>query len=191
MNFTPGNGYSYSNTNYWLLSDIAEIRSGKPIHELLEESIFIPLNLTKTYLHKLDDRNVARGYSDMYGNGVLIDVSVFDRAEGDGKSAGGLISTARDLQRFMRGLFSGELIGPALLEDMKKIQWSVCNNPDCEYGLGLEIWRTGSGIAYGHNGALIGIEANALYYEETGNISILFKNNGNGSSKSWLDQLVK
>lgn len=191
LNFNPGERYAYSNTNYWLLADIAEARTGKSLQELMEEGIFNPLGLTKTYLLKSDDRSVARGYSDMYGNGVLYDVSIYDRAEGDGKGDGGLISTASDLQRFMRGLFSGELISAELLEEMTTIQWSACDSYECEYGLGMEIWRTEAGIAYGHNGSLVGIEVNALYYEETGNISVLYKNNGNGSDKSWLGDLMK
>jgi D-alanyl-D-alanine carboxypeptidase len=91
----------------------------------------------------------------------------------------------------MNGLFHGELVTLATLEEMKKIQLQTCNTPYCEYGLGLEIWRTDAGIAYGHNGGLVGIEANVLYYEDTGGISVLYKNNGNGSDKSWLDSLMK
>jgi hypothetical protein len=55
----------------------------------------------------------------------------------------------------------------------------------------LEIWRTEAGIAYGHNGSLVGLEANVLWYEETGNILVLYKNNGNFSDKSWTDELMK
>jgi D-alanyl-D-alanine carboxypeptidase len=74
---------------------------------------------------------------------------------------------------------------------MKKIQLATCTSPDCEYGLGLEIWRTNAGIAYGHNGSLAGIEANVLYYENNKGIVVLYKNNGNGSDKSWVDQIMK
>jgi len=191
LNFIPGSGYSYSNTNYWLLGEIAETITGKSLQLLMDEMIFTPLQLTSTYIEKRDDRNVTRGYADMYGNGVLFDVSVWDKAEGDGEADGGLISTAEDLYKFMDGLFGEKLLSASVIEEMKKIQLPNCNTPDCEYGLGLEIWRTDAGTAYGHNGGLVGIEANVLYYENNGGISVLYKNNGNGSDKSWLDQLMK
>jgi len=191
LHFDPGTGYSYSNTNYWLLGLIAERKSGLSIHELMNNHIFAPLSLTHTYLQQRDDRNVVRGYVDFYNNGILMDVSQWDRAEGDGQPDGGLITNAEELNKFMRALFSGQLVALTTVEEMKKIQLPGCNSPECEYGLGLELWRTGAGIAYGHNGSLVGLEANALYYEETGAISILYKNNGNFSDKSFLDQLMR
>jgi D-alanyl-D-alanine carboxypeptidase len=191
LNFIPGSSYSYSNTNYWLLGDIAEHITSKSLQLLMNEMVFTPLQLTNTYIEKRDDKNVTRGYADLYGNGVLQDVSVWDKAEADGEADGGLISTAEDLYKFMNGLFNGQLISTSTLEEMKKIQLPTCNTPYCEYGLGLEIWRTDAGTAYGHNGGLAGIEANVLFYENTGGISVLYKNNGNGSDKSWLDQIMK
>lgn len=191
LHFKPGTGYSYSNTNYWLLGLIAERKSGESIHQLMSNYIFTPLSLTHTYIEKRNDRNVVRGYVDFYNNGILMDVSQWDRAEGDGQPDGGLITTAEELNKFMRALFSGQLVSLATVEEMKKIQLPGCNSPECEYGLGLELWRTDAGIAYGHNGSLAGLEANALYYEETGGISILYKNNGNFSDKRFLDQLMK
>lgn len=191
LHFEPGTGYSYSNTNYWLLGLIAERKSGQIIHTLMNNYIFSPLSLTHTYIEKRDDRNVVRGYVDFYNNGVLIDVSQWDRAEGDGQPDGGLITNAEELKIFMRALFGGQLVSLATLEEMKKIQLPGCNTPECEYGLGLELWRTEAGIAYGHNGSLAGLEANVLYYEEKGGISVLYKNNGNFSDKRFLDQLMK
>lgn len=191
LHFSPGTGYSYSNTNYWLLGLIAERLTGKALPQLMEEMIFEPLQMNHSYVEVKDDTQVARGYADLYNNAVLLDVSLWDRAEGDGRASGGLISTVEDLYRFMNGLFYGTLLKAETLEEMKKIQWAGCDSPYCEYGLGLEIWRTDAGTAYGHNGGLVGIEANVLYYEASGGITVLYKNNGNGSDKSWLDQIMK
>jgi D-alanyl-D-alanine carboxypeptidase len=191
LHFAPGSAYSYSNTNYWLLGQIAESITAKSMHELMEEMIFVPLQMEQTWLEIRDDKNVARGYVDLYGNGILMDVTSWDRAEGNGRADGGLISTADDLKKFMRGLFSGQLVSIETLEQMKTIQLADCNSLECEYGLGLEVWRTGAGTAYGHNGALVGLELNVLWYEYNGAISVIYKNNGNFSDKSWLDELVK
>jgi D-alanyl-D-alanine carboxypeptidase len=191
LHFEPGTAYAYSNTNYWLLGDILEMKTGKTLQQLMETEIFARLEMNSSWLEKRDDRNVARGYAELYGGTTLFDMTPYDRAEGDGKADGGLISTANDLQKFMKGLFTGALVGPETLAEMKRIQTPDCSNPWCEYGLGLEIWRTEAGTAYGHNGSLVGIEANVLWYEDTGNILVIYKNNGNFSDKSWTDDLLK
>ncbi len=191
LKFTPGTNYSYSNTNYWLLGKIAEKIGGKDIQAIMADYIFRPLNMKDTYLESREDRNIARGYADLYNDKQLFDVSIWDRAESDGEADGGLISTATDLQKFITGLFEHRLISAVTLAEMKTIQSKSCDHPNCEYGLGLEIWRTEAGNAYGHNGGLAGIEANILYYEETGATIVLFKNNGNGSDKNFLSDLLK
>lgn len=190
LKFEPGSDYSYSNTNFWLLGAIAEELTGKKLEDLFRERIYTPLGMNSTYLQVKDDRNVARGYADLYKNGQLLDVTLFDKAEGDGEADGGLISTAEDLYKFLNGLFTYQLLPAPMVEEMKRKQLASCNTPECEYGLGIEIWRTKAGLAYGHNGALLGNEANALYYPDKKAVTVLYKNNGNGSVKDFLDDLV-
>jgi D-alanyl-D-alanine carboxypeptidase len=191
LHFEPGSAYSYSNTNYWLLGQIVEDLTGKPLQQALDELIFTPLAMTDTYLEQRDDRNVARGYADLYGDGKLLDVTRWDRADTDGKAGGGIVSTAVDLKIFMLALMNGEIVSPASVASMKQVQLEGCDNIFCEYGLGLELWRTGAGIGFGHNGSSVGIEANAVFYPETGNLVVIYKNNGNGSDKSLFDNLLK
>ncbi len=191
LHFEPGKGYAYSNTNYWLLGQIIESVTGKTVQQVLDQLIFTPLGLTDTYLEQRDDRNVARGYADIYGDGNLLDVSRWDRADTDGKADGGIVSTAVDLMKFIKALMEGDIVSPASVEMMKQVQLENCDNTFCEYGLGLELWRTGAGIGFGHNGSSAGIEANVLYFPETGNMTVVYKNNGNGSDKSFLDGLLQ
>jgi D-alanyl-D-alanine carboxypeptidase len=191
LHFAPGSNYAYSNVNYWLLGQIVSSVTGKSLQAVLEELIFSPLSLQHTYLEKRDDRNVARGYADVYGDGTLLDVTHWERAEVDGNAAGGIISTVVDLKVFMQALMQGQIVTMASLEEMKKVQLLNCDDPECESGLGLELWRTGAGIGYGKNGSIAGTEANVVYYPESGNMFVLYKNNGNGSDKSFLDQIME
>lgn len=190
LHFQPGEAYSYSNTNYWLLGQIIERITGKTVQQVLDNLIFTPLELQNTYLDQRDDKNVARGYADLYGDGRLLDVSRWDRADTDGKPDGGIISTAHDLMIFIQALMEGRIVSSDSVEQMKKIQLETCDNTFCEYGLGLEIWRTGAGLGFGHNGGSVGIEANLLFFSDAGNIVVIYKNNGNGSDKSFLDALM-
>ncbi len=192
LHFTPGTGWSYSNANYWLLGQIIEKKTGKRLQTVLNEWIFQPLQLTNTYLEVRDDRNVVRGYADLYGNGRLFDVSHWDRADSDGEADGGIISTAADLATFMEALFGGKLLSESTLAEMiKPTLLPSCPNGDCEYGLGIEHWKTELGTAYGHNGGSVGIEANLLYFPHNKGVFVLYKNNGNGSDKSLMNRLMK
>lgn len=191
LHFEPGTGYAYSNVNYWLLAQIIEQATGKSLQAALQERLFDPLELNSTYLEQRDDRNVARGYSDVYGDGNLLDVTRWESAEVDGSAAGGVVTTATDIHRFLLALMDGEILSPATLELMKQVQLASCNDASCEYGLGLELWRTGAGIGFGHNGSTAGTESNAVFYPETGNLFVIFKNNGNGSDKRFLDEWMR
>ena len=192
LHFAPGSGWHYSNTNYWLLGQIIEQKTGKRLHDVLDQWIFRPLGLSATYLEVRDDRNVIRGYADIYGNGRLFDVSHWDRADSDGEADGGIVSTAADLARFMEGLFGGKLLSESSLTEM--IQPTLlpsCPTGDCEYGLGIELWKTNAGRDFGHNGSSVGFEANLLYFPHNKGVFVLYKNNGNGSDKSLMDRLMK
>jgi hypothetical protein len=74
---------------------------------------------------------------------------------------------------------------------MMRIQLEGCDNFDCEYGLGLSLYRTSAGDAYGHSGGLVGIDVNMLYYQGNGSIYVVYKNSGSGADKSFLDALLK
>lgn len=192
LHFAPGTGWRYSNANFWLLGKIIEQRTGKRLQDVLSEWIFRPLGLNATYLDLRDDRQVVRGYADLYGNGRLFDVSHLDRADSDGEADGGIISTAADLAAFTEGLFGGKLLSAASLNEMmKSVRLPHCPNGDCEYGLGLETWRTDLGTAYGHNGGSVGFEANLLYFPHNRGVFVIFKNNGNGSDKSLMNRVMK
>lgn len=189
LKFAPGTSHYYSNVNYWLLGLIAERATGRPLPELMDKLIFQPVGMTNSFLTLQDDRHVARGYADLYRNGVLTDVTLWDRAEGDGQADGGLITTAEDLQKFMRALFAGPLVSTSMRNEMKRVQQENCNSPECEYGLGVELYRTPNDWAYGHSGSLVGIEASALYYESSGSIVVMYKNHGEPSDKGYLNAL--
>jgi D-alanyl-D-alanine carboxypeptidase len=195
LRFEPGSDYSYSNAGYWLLEWIIETVSREQLSLLLTAKLFRPLGLGQTYLAGDEPPNgkivlPARGYA-VTTPGTLRDVTDWDRAEGTGNAAGGIVSTAGDLHRFYTALFGGDLLRPDLRAEMQRQQLVACRSAACAYGLGLEIWQIGGNEAYGHNGALVGIEANALYVPATKMTLVLYKNLGGGSDKTFLDQLAR
>lgn len=188
IDFRPGARYSYSNINYLLLKMIIERKSGKSLQAVMEELIFKPLQLNQTYIDKRNDSQVARGYSDFYGDGLLMDVTHLDRSEGDGRGYAGLVTTVQELFVFSEALFGGKIISQASLEEM--IAYPLLENGVSEYGFAIDTWHSTMGTGRGNNGTSAGVEINWFYFPERKSTFILFKNSGNGSHKDFLDKLI-
>ncbi|CAG7933356.1 unnamed protein product [Penicillium olsonii] len=93
--------FLYNNWGYGLVAKVLETVTGDPLHVLLHEKIFKPLQMTRTStLWDLDESNSAKSY------GVLQDLTPVEigRPElGQGtlmEAAGGIKSTMEDLTRF-------------------------------------------------------------------------------------------
>jgi D-alanyl-D-alanine carboxypeptidase len=191
LHFAPGTQYQYSNTGYWLLQLIAEKTMNNNLPDLLKTTFFDRLNLKNTYLDSRDDEYVSKGYATVQHNTGLMEVSAYDKADSDGKASGGIVSTAEEISIFMTALFRGKLISPQMLEHMKKSQLPGCETDDCRYGLGLEIWNVNGLTGVGHNGSSVGYETNAVYFDATQTLIVLFKNKGGGSDKSFFYDIAK
>lgn len=114
LHFSPGNQFEYNNTGYHLLGLIIEKLSGKTYADFLKEEIFVPLQMTNTFAH--DSQKVVVDLVDGY---ELMNGQTFHPEYIHPKqpfSAGSLVSTAGDLQKWYSGLFAGKLIKPETLE---------------------------------------------------------------------------
>ncbi|MET8546617.1 serine hydrolase domain-containing protein, partial [Kitasatospora sp. NPDC004799] len=163
-NFPPGTGYSYSNVNFTLLGMIIEKVTGHGYAQEITARILRPLGLTSTYFP-----GTATGIRGPHAHGYVTlpegpgpadhsdrDVTVASLTWAN--SAGELISTLGDLNRFEKALLGGRLLPPALLEEM-----TTTTPIDIEgvptalgYGLGLASWQLSCGPVYGHNGSVPG-----------------------------------
>jgi CubicO group peptidase (beta-lactamase class C family) len=104
LNYNPGAEFLYSNTNYFLLAEVAKRSTKKPLSVFAAENIFQPLGMTHTRF--LDDHTaVVRGRIPAYAPGrdgsFLVSWSTnFDKV-GDG----GLMSSVDDLLLWDRNFY--------------------------------------------------------------------------------------
>jgi len=112
----PGERYSYSNSNYVLLAHIIETITASPYREVLKERVLDPIDLKDTDNYSSDEpvERRAVGYSPAPGG--LMEAPWYDMSVKLG--SGSLYSTARDLHRFERAFFSGELLSKETVERM-------------------------------------------------------------------------
>ncbi|WP_067134593.1 serine hydrolase domain-containing protein [Microtetraspora malaysiensis] len=155
--FAPGKGWSYSNTGYVLLGLLVQKVTGRPIGAEITDRIITPLGLGDTYWPGAGEQRIRgphpRAYKSKTGRpgGEPVDVSEMDPSRG--WAAGQLVSTPRDVNRFLSALLGGKLLKPAMLEQMKRAV-SVPGTPrGWGYGLGLtKIPLSCGGLAWGHSG---------------------------------------
>lgn len=130
--FKPGASYRYSENGYVLLGLIVEQVSGLRLHDFFQQHIFTPLNMNNTYMHlRAKPRFATKKMSEVYVQNT--NISTFKSLSLDW-AGGGLVSTARDLNRFQMALHTFQLVTAETLEKMQ--QW-IPESKGLYYGFGL------------------------------------------------------
>ncbi|MBB5954506.1 D-alanyl-D-alanine carboxypeptidase [Saccharothrix tamanrassetensis] len=184
--FPPGERWSYSNTNYTLLGMVLEKVTGRSYSDLVTQRITRPLRLEDTYLPTNADfrGRHAHGYEPdaehlaplfppgtPVGDGFAgperhdrVNTTAIDLSAA--WSAGGLVSTAHDWNRYLSALMSGRLVPQAQLEQMRTAVPQGGTSDD-GYGLGLMEVNTPCGTVWGHSGGFPGYRSHN-YTDRTG-----------------------
>ncbi|MEZ5890425.1 MAG: serine hydrolase [Xanthobacteraceae bacterium] len=122
-------GYYYSNTNYVLAGMIAEKASGKSFRDLVHELVIRPHGLYATFYEASTyPESVIKRLSDGYfeneacaayqphcketWNAPIIGRDMRQVSVSWMQPAGGAVSSARDVDRWMRAVFGGEVVPP-------------------------------------------------------------------------------
>ncbi|MER7206238.1 serine hydrolase domain-containing protein [Streptosporangium sp. NPDC000239] len=162
--FAPGGGFAYSNTNYILAAMIVEKATGRTFGDEVTRRIIRPLRLTGTYLPGTEAR--IRGphpvhYSTLFSqepNPAIYDAG--DMNQSAAWSAGGMVSTVGDLNRFFGALLGGRLLPAAQQKEMfttVETKGGPAWIPGTRYGLGVFTQRLSCGTwVWGNAGATYG-----------------------------------
>ncbi|MER6029539.1 serine hydrolase domain-containing protein [Streptomyces sp. NPDC001851] len=157
----PGEKWSYSNTNYVIAGLLLEKLTGQDAEAYITRHVIARAGLHHTSFPRTPyiQGPHARMYDSFYGlNNPPRDYSDYDMSWA--YTAGALVSTTDDLNRFYRALLGGELIGPAALREMQR---TVPTGGGANYGLGIySVDIRGCGRFWGHDGAVFG--AGTLVY---------------------------
>lgn len=159
--FEPGTSWAYSNTNYILAGMIIQRVTGRTFADQVSRRIIGPLGLTGTSVPG-DDPALPSPHGRHYSKLGLPDpdAPVYDVTEMNPSTAwaaGGMISTAPDLNRFFSALLGGRLLPP---DQQREMFTTVSTDgagwiPDTRYGLGVfsqtlpcrvTVWGNGGAI---------------------------------------------
>ncbi len=165
LNFKPGEEHLYSNSGYFLQSQIVKKASGKSLREYAEEKIFQPLGMTNTHFHDDHQRivkNRASGYAPKKGGGFVISMTTLPMT-GDG----GVFTSVEDLFLWDLNFYDNRL-GENGQELIGKIQTpGVLNNGEkLDYAFGLGIGEHKGLTMVSHGGAFVGFRADMIRFPE-------------------------
>jgi CubicO group peptidase (beta-lactamase class C family) len=118
--FTPGTGYTYSNSGYYATGAIVAQVNGRPFGDYVRQHVFAAAGMTRTDYYTqaqiLANPDIAHGYGPRQPDGTRLDLTTrpnTTRATGGGGGAGGGQSSAPDLVRLAYALQQGRLLDPA------------------------------------------------------------------------------
>lgn len=175
--FKPGEKYDYSNNGYILLGLVIEKVSGLSYAEFLKKNIFKPLKMhnTQVFSYKNTIENSAKGHTNDENNKlkkITYNSSSF--------SAGAIVSTAKDLNKWVTALFSKKVINKNSL-DLMLTNYSLLNNKKLNLGFGWEINEVVGSKTYEHSGFEPGFKANSIYVPKDKFYIVVLQNSEIGS----------
>jgi len=139
-------GYHYSNTNYILAAMIAEKASGKSFTDLVYERVLEPYGLYSTFYEASTYpesviKRLSHGYFENRActdyqpeckeswNLPVVGRDVREMSTSWMQSAGGAVSSARDVDRWMRAVFGGKVVPPKQQQEWTELVSTKTGEP--------------------------------------------------------------
>ena len=174
--FEPGEDFSYSDSNYFLLAEIVQTISGKPYGNVLRERIFSPLGMNDTgvceeLMHS--ERMVApvneEEHKEVYTIGATF-------------GNGGIITTVADMDKWLTSLREHTILNEACYEEMTTV-----HSPEFNYGYGICVNSDGS---LSHEGGADSYASFAYTIPEKGYNLFIVTNNVNDGYRMLVYEIM-
>ncbi len=162
LNFAPGEDWLYSNSGFFLLSQIVKRASGKTLAEFAKENIFDPLGMKNTHFHDNHTMIVpkrATGYAPA-ANGFQIEMSNFEQT-GDGA----VYTTIEDLLLWDQNFYQPKVGGQAMLDQLQT-RGVLNNGKTLDYALGLFVDEYKGLRRVQHGGSWAGYRAELMRFPD-------------------------
>ncbi len=186
----PGTRYLYSNAGYVLLGALIERVSGQNFYDYVQEHIFKPAGMTRSFYHELDqeDPDVAVPLTNLFNKGETAYIyrlgqprnAIYELAVRGGPHGGAYV-TADDLFAFEKAFRAGKLVSAATMEKMTTAQ-GVSGagvrglSGDVRAGLGVEVIKQNGHSLFGHPGGDLGIASIVYWYPDSDYTTIILSN---------------
>jgi CubicO group peptidase (beta-lactamase class C family) len=177
LNFEPGERYLYSNSGYFLLSEIVRRATGLSLRAFARREFFGPLGMERSLF--LDDATEivpgrATGYSPAEGGYRMDHWWPFAQV-----GSGGLYSTVEDLARWAAALVAGR-VGPTGFVDVLLERGVLVNGETLDYAFGLTLGEHRGLRTVGHGGALAGFRSHLVLFPDQATAVVVLCNRSDG-----------
>jgi CubicO group peptidase (beta-lactamase class C family) len=193
LEFTPGERWAYSNSNFLVLGAIAEQGFGEAFTTAVERRVFRPAGLTHTSYRPPTTLRPARGYTHLRPDapaGSQPDADRWYPAWGDdardvdpvAAPMGGGYSTASDLVRFADALTANQLLRRPMTE--RVMNGYVTADYGGREGYGFETRVMNRIRILGHQGGAAGVSNQLDFYPDLGYVLVVLGNcDGSGTQE--------
>lgn len=188
LDFEPGEKHRYSNSGYFLLGVVIEKTSGRSFEQFVEERLFRPLELERTYCDSptriIPDR--AAGYTrwdDVLRNAPYVSLH-------QTTGAGNLASTVGDLLAWQRAMVNHRLLSAEASRAMMT-RGRLNNGGTFNYGMGLFLRKLGDHPVVRHGGGILGFRGDLAYYPASGYTIVVLANSENAKAAEISDQIAR
>lgn len=184
--YPPGEGFTYSGVNTFLLGRILEKSTGTDLTSLLNAHLLEPLAMDRSRFAP-DGQLTAplnRGYSLFCPPGAPVLTDTTDWYNHEAWAAGAMLSSIDDLHTW--GLALGEGFG--LTPELRAARIADLA-PGSTYGLGANVRNdpaTGCNLTLSHSGAEPGYGADLTYFTTTGSVYALIGNGDGGTGDAFF-----
>lgn len=162
LNFLPGSQYSYSNSNYMMLTLIVERVSGLSLAQFTAQRFFGPMGMSQTSWRD-NHRAIVAGRATAYekSEGKYLLNMPFEDLHGPG----GLLTTTHDLLIWNRLLESEEMFGSEYAIN-RVAERKLNGGKGCGYAAGLTIGKYNGYDEIAHSGSTAGYRAWLAWYPQ-------------------------
>lgn len=162
LNFFPGSQYSYSNSNYMMLTLIVERVSGLSLAQFTAQRFFGPMGMSQTSWRD-NHRAIVAGRATAYekSEGKYLLNMPFEDLHGPG----GLLTTTHDLLIWNRLLESEEMFGSEYAIN-RVAERKLNDGKGCGYAAGLTIGKYNGYDEIAHSGSTAGYRAWLAWYPQ-------------------------
>lgn len=178
--FAAGSEWRYSNTNYLVLGRLIEAVSCKPYATFLRETLFTPVGMNGTDFDSVNRIIPHRAAGYRSEAAVLTNANYTD--ESAPFSAGGLVSTGRDLLSWERALFGDRVLSH---RDSALMTTPVKE----EYAFGLWNHDRDGAHQIEHGGQINGFNSEMAYYPES-DVTVIVLSNVEGESAKLISEEI-
>ena len=186
--FKPGSDYKYSTYGWNLLSEVVQKTVKQPFSTYMEQSVFIPLQMTSTVLEITD--SVMINKTSFYRKTNTGNIRFGPEVNNEFKAAGGgFLSTTNDLIKFGNEIINPTLVKTETVSELVKTLKTSDGNAT-GYGIGFFTDTSKNKTPrYSHSGGGVGATALLLIYPKEKIVIAILTNLSNVKLKDFGNKL--